>query len=155
MTLPLLHSPADVLRWLMVSLSLGSDPTPWAGGSGNAWPIFCVSEPTEPDNCLTVKDTQGHDDGRTMHSELEQHWGIQVRIRSIDEPTGVAKAYAIRQVLSEEVLSAPVTMVNPDATYLVYNCASFGSVLPLGKDVPRSKRSLFTINLTAVIRRTA
>ena len=54
MTSQLDYSPADVLRWLLVSLSAGTDPADDA-----AWPAYVSNEPDSPDNLLVMYDTAG------------------------------------------------------------------------------------------------
>ena len=147
----LLHSPADVIRGCLIDLGLGSDPTldPQA-----AWPIYVSSEPTTPDNCLTVYDTQGVEDGSSqLDGELWTHHGFQVRVRSTDHVTGWARANAIRQALAQQVLDNAVAVGT--SHYVIHAAAGIGSVLVLGKDTPTSKRSLFTLNATAVLRQVA
>lgn len=143
------HSPADILREVMVAtLSLGTDPD-----DGDVWPVYASSEPDSPDNCITVFDTEGVKTGRLMvGGEVTEHHGIQIRVRSVDFPTGYAKARAIAVSLDEELYYDPVTMESS-----IYNVRCFNrtsGVLSLGKDVPNTKRNLFTINGLLSVRRT-
>lgn len=151
----LTHSPAEVIQWLIVALDLGSDPDPANDALVGDWPVYFDSEPSNPDNCLTVYDTTGQNDGRTMiDGELLQHYGIQVRIRATDARTGWTKAQGIRKTLSENDVQRTVHVVadGVDAVYTLWNLARFGTVLRLGKDVSKTKRSLFTINFLASLR---
>lgn len=159
MAIPALHhSPADIIRWMMVAINLGSSPTPWETGgstsSANAWPIFVAAEPNIPDNVITLYDTTWQSDGRAMHSgEQFQHYGIQVRVRGIDHPTGLLKALTIRETLDQSVYDRTISIPVGSSTYrYTVHCISSSSVLFLGKQTPSSKRSLFTINAKTTIR---
>lgn len=136
------HSPADVLRRLLIQLGLGTAPETRPLES---WPIYASNEPSDPDNCITVYDTAGTDDGRSMiDGELFGHYGIQVRVRSLDHATGWLKADAIQTALAETVYDNAVTIGG--SSYLVHSANKIGDVLALGKDVSDTKRSLFTLN---------
>ena len=143
----LLHSPADVTRHLLISLGLGTDPD-----DGGAWPVYATSEPDLPDNALTIYDTVGTSDGRSMiDGELYQHYGIQVKIRAATHSGGgYGKADAIRTALAETVYDETVHV--GDSTYLVHCYSRIGEVLTLGKETPTSKRSLFSINAIVALK---
>jgi hypothetical protein len=141
MSLPLLHSPADLIRHALIALGLGSDPL-----LGGQWPVYATNEPSMPDNCITVYDTAAQGDGRAMvDGESFEHRGIQVRVRGADHATGYVKTYAIRRSLDEDLYGMLLTLSG--ATYELYNIAR-STILVLGKDTPNTKRSLFTINMT-------
>lgn len=139
------HSPAKVIQWLLIDLGLATDPE-----DEQDWPAFSPNEPDEPDNCITVYDTAEKADGRIMNDgEVARHWGFQVRIRAVDQPTGRTKAEAIRHTFDEGVTYRAVTVGAKQ--YLVHGI--YGTnMLPLGKEVPKTKRRLFTINGTTTIR---
>lgn len=140
------HSPADIVREVLIQIGQGSDPD-----LGDDWPVYESGEPDSPDNCVTVYDTQGRDDGRSMpDGERAEFHGIQVRIRSQTSKEGFVKARAMAIAMDTEVL---LEEVDVDAyTYRVNSLNRTSDVLPLGKDSPGSKRSLFTINLVTSIR---
>jgi hypothetical protein len=151
MSIALSNSPAEVVRALLIALNLGTDPTPWASGSGNPWPVVATNEPATPDEVITVYDTVGTDDGRTMtDGESLHHYGIQIRIRSSNHINGWLKSKSILKTISEIFNQHSVTING--ITYVVYNFARIGQVIPLGKQTPQSLRSLFTLNCTVVIR---
>ena len=143
----LLHSTADVIRKLLIDLSLGTQP------SANAdWPVYCASEPSFPDNCITVYDTEGMSDGRSMvDGEVWGHNGFQIRIRAVSHTVGWLKADSIWVALSlvQRVTVTPAV----DTSYLIPCIAGIGDVLVLGKDMNSSRR-LFTINATTPLRMT-
>lgn len=139
------HSPADVVRWLLIQLGIAAEPpvTPW--------PAYCSSEPNFPDDCVTVYDVAGVDDGRLMVTgEAPTHYGVQVRVRATDHATGYAKASEIRDTFAEDVLLETVTI--SDTTYLVQAMSRIGNVIALGKETPAGRRSLFTCNATVSLK---
>ena len=140
------HSPAQIVRQLLIDLSLGTLPS--ASGS---WPVYATHEPNTPDDCVTVYDTAGTDDGRSMISgELWGHDGFQVRVRGKDHDTGWLKADAIQAGLAESVYDRTVRVSS--SAYLVHAITRIGDVLTLGTEAPTSKRSLFTINATLSVK---
>lgn len=140
------HSPADILASLLVALIKGTNPDDNAD-----WPIYISSEPNAPDNCITVYDTLGQDDGRSMiDGTLWQHYGFQVRIRATTHMVGHARASLIRDALSLEVIQREVTI--GANTYVIQAASRIGQVLYLGKIVPASMRSLFTVNGLLTVR---
>ena len=153
----LAHSPANVIRWLLVDKGLGTSPRLVL-----SWPVWTAGEPKVPDNVITVYDTQGTDEGAVMvgpRGELQGHYGFLVRVRAKDQPTGWAKANAIRASLSEDVYDntvvVPAWQGIAGATYTVENCAGVGHVLSLGVNVENEKTWLFTVNAVATINQVA
>ena len=146
MTIALVHSPADVVRQHLIDAGLGTAPS--ASGS---WPVFAIGEPSEPDNCLTVYDTAGSSAGRTMpDGEIQGMYGIQVRIRSATHALGWAKANAIGAHLSEVAYQEVVHY--GASNYLIHCFSRIGDVIPLGKNVPDTRRFLFTLNCMVNLR---
>lgn len=143
------HSPADVVRKLLITLELGhaSPPT-----SADQWPIYVSAEPTDPDNVITLYDTEGRSHGRVHNDgERQEHHGFQVRVRARTHPLGYAKAKAIAETLDTGIYQEVVTM--PDDTHYLVHAVSRGSdVLPIGFESPTSKRVLFTINALVALR---
>lgn len=148
MSLVLLHSPADIIRWLLVAKSEGTSPllTPL-----QPWPIYRGNEPTVPDECLTVYDTTAQADGRSMiDGETWRHEGIQVRIRAADYTPAFAKARSIARTLDESVYNDTVAI---DGHHYLVHSVSGTNLLVLGKGVPDSKRNLCTVNGLVALRR--
>lgn len=145
----LMHSPADVCRWALIRVGVGTDPTASPLGS---WPIYASKEPDAPDNVITLYDTAGQDDGRSMvDGELQEHYGIQVRFRAQDEPTGRQKAEAVRKAMAESIYYTNLAV--GAYRYLVHCFGPIGNVIGLGEDLRSSKRRLFTVNAMVSLRR--
>lgn len=138
------HSPADVLRKLLVSLSLGSYP---ANPSGS-WPIYASGEPDEPDSAITVYDTTGVTNGRTAPDmEMHEYHGVQIRIRAAAHTAGYAKSRATAIAL-DGIQDRTVSIGS--TTYIVQVVNRTGDVLSLGKE--DGKRSVFTVNALVMVR---
>lgn len=141
----LTHSPADVLRWLLIAKGVGSDPTIQPLGN---WPIYAADEPDGigvPDNVITVYDTDGTDEGRIMiDGEPQGHNGFQVRVRASDHKTGYAKIDEVWTVLGKEIYDDAVIL--DGIVYLVHSANKIGDPIPLGKEVGETKRRLFVLN---------
>jgi hypothetical protein len=138
MSSSLSHSPAEVIAQLLREAGYTS--------------VYTKGEPSSPDSVITVKDTAGTDDGRTMvDGELQQHYGVQVRVRSPEHPAGWLVTNNIRVLFSEGVNQQVVTM-GDGTRFLVWAVTNIGQILPIGKDTPRTKRDLFTLNATVPMR---
>jgi len=135
------HSPARVLQQLLLDLGLGGDPE---DDPVPAWPVFVSREPSSPDECLTVYDTEERRHGRTMADGAKVvHYGVQVRVRSRTYEAGRAKADAVQATLEKGVYQTNVSIEGH--AYTVGN-VSGAALRTLGKDVPGSKRDLFVVN---------
>lgn len=137
----LAHSPAEIVRQLLVDLSLGTNRA-----DNSDWPVFDSSEPDSPDNCITVYDTVGTSQGRIMFDGFQEGYdGVQIRIRSTTHDVGWAKADAIKLAL--DALYQRMVAVST-SRYEIHsiNRVSAPSVEVRGKDTPSTKRSLFFIN---------
>lgn len=142
----LTHSPARIIRQLFVDVGLGAEPV----NTLTVWPVFSGREPDLPDNCITIRNTQGTSFGFTQtNGQLQEMHGIQVRIRGVTEEVAYGKARAIAVAMDESILDATVIVAN--SVYHVQSITRIGAPLDLGKEVPKSQRNLFTINATVVV----
>lgn len=142
----LTHSPADVLRHLLVELGQGVLPS-----VGGDWPIYVGAEPNTPDSVVTLYDTAGRDDGRVMSDgERQEHHGVQIRLRDPDHQSGYLKARAVALALDQDIAQSEQTIAG--TTYTVHAVSRTTDVISLGKEVPKSKRNLFTINVVVALR---
>lgn len=146
--------PSNVIQQMMIDLSLGVSPSSKPLGS---WPVYYSNEPSEPDNCLTVFDTEHVSDGRMMmDGEVNEHYGIQVKVRSSLFSSGNAKASTIATQF-DSVLRRSVTITESSGVgstlyhYLVHSLSRVSGPLHLGTQVDISRLHLFTINFTATI----
>lgn len=137
----MIHSQAYILRSVLIYLSQASAPS-----SQTTWPVFVDNEPNLPDNCITVYNTAGTEDGRAMISGLLfDHEGLQIRVRSVDHPTGWNKLREIRDAISMSVRNLFLTVEGEP--YRVNAVTRIQDVIPIGTE-QTSKRLLFTLNCT-------
>ena len=142
------HSPAEIVRKLLVDLSQGTEPS--AAGS---WPIFAAREPTNPDSLITVFSTGIEHQGRDMNDgEVKDRYTVSVRVRCASDNTGYIKASNIGQALDKSVRNMSVTISSK--TYLVYAASRKNGPLALGNE-PESKRVVFSLNYSLAIKQTA
>ena len=148
MSTSLTHSPADVIRWLLVSGSLGTNPS-----LGLTWPIYASDDPDLPDDLMTVYDTAGVTQGRLQETgETAEHRGVMVQIRGIDQPTTWAKADAVRAYLDESVHNEIITVGG--SQYVVHAVTRKSGPISLGRE-PTTSRFLFTLNAVVSLRQIA
>lgn len=145
------HSPSDIIRKMLVDAGLGTEPS-----AAGAWPVYGISEPSEPDNVITVYDTAGRDRGRTFDGERQEQNGFQIRVRASSHVEGYARARALAMAL-DALYRVTVTVTDgpAPATYLVHSMNRTGDVLVVGKEIPITHRHLFTINGMTTIRQVA
>lgn len=138
------HSPADIIRYALVDLGAGTLPS-----LQQEWPIFVHLEPDTPDNCMVVYDTVGFLQGR-LHptGQFVNHYGFQVLLRTSNAKEGMIKLASVEALLNS-VRRLEVSV--EDAIYLVHSTTQRTPILPLGRDVDNSDRSLFTINYTVTL----
>ena len=145
---PLSHSPADVIAQVLIDLGLGADYA--TDPTSVAWPVSVNDEPDEPDDEITVNDTEGRMQRRRLWDGRwgEMH-GVQVKVRSADPVEGYAKADAVKAAL--DALANRECAVDGTA-YRVQSVSRTGGVLSLGKLRPvAAGRYGFTVNAVATI----
>ncbi len=136
----LYFSPADILRYLIVQLGLGTMPV--ANGD---WPVYCDSEGSAGDNSITTFDTEGTDDGvHQVDGNIQGMWGVQIQIRATDHNTGWRKSNTLYNTLSQGVYDVYVEV--EETMYRIHSVTIPGDVNRIGKE-PNSNRRLFTLNV--------
>lgn len=142
----LTHSPADIVRWTLIDLTVGTDPS-----TGAAWPIFCDGEGDTPDNAITVYNTSGIVEGEVHYNgEVQEHYGIQFRVRATKPTVAWPKINELMLACDQQVNNNIITV---DGTQYYVECITRkGTVLALGKESPTSKRFVYTLNATVSLR---
>ena len=141
------HSPAEILRWVLVAAGVVGDPRI----SGVLWPCYTSLEPNLPDECVTTFDTNNRDQGRIqIGGKRQEHYGVQIRIRSKTHSSGWPKADTIKETLDQSILRD--TIIIGSSTYCVHAVSRTSGVLELGKELAVTKRHVFTINCVVDVR---
>lgn len=125
------HSPADVIRYMLIQHGLGT----LHSGSGvpDNWTIFSDVEPDRPDAVITVYNTMGVKHAQIhVTREVIEDEGIQIRVRSRTPAEGYEKANAIANELDEFVLQETVTIGT--SVYCVHSFNRTSNVIPFPKD---------------------
>lgn len=143
------HTQAKIMRALLIFLGQATLPS-----DDGDWPAFTGHEPNAPDSVITIYNTTGLKDGRSMiDGEVEMHPGVQIRVRAPDEDGASTKINAIAQALDTEVKYAVVTI--DGSVYTIYSVSRTSDPFSLGQETPNSSRYIFTLNVVASLRQTA
>lgn len=135
------HLPSDIIRQLLIDLSLGTD-------GGATWPIYSTSSPNEPDDVIVVVQTESIFQGRDMNSgESQEFYGFNISVRHDDVVTAGDKSQDIVFALDNTVDRDVVSMTTPTNTYQIEATTRTGAPLPLGKEQSGGRRELYSINL--------
>lgn len=135
------HSPADVVRQLLVDLSHAIDPS----DSGD-WQAFTGLEPQDPDDVITVYDTAGISQLRDNPTgQRDEQHGIQIRVRSGTPDKGWDKIQDIAVALDADVSFQGVKVGS--TFYTVVAITRTSTVFSLGRE-ESGQRFLFTVNAT-------
>jgi hypothetical protein len=150
---PLSNSVAEIVQYLLVQLGVATLPV---GTAAWIWPIYEGTEPDQPDNVITVYDTDSVMEGRTtVDSEKQSHYGFQVRVRASDKPTAFLEANEIAIALDTRATNVSVTVADPEIGTHVYSISAVtrqGDPLYIGAERATSKRKIYTVNATVALR---
>ena len=149
----LTHSPADVVRWLLIAAGQGTEPI-----TNYDWPIHVSLEPDYPEQCITIYDTGGVTFGNFQPTGEEQEYpGLMIQVRSNTHKIGYQKTDSLTKYIDQSVLNQTVTVTDENGnenTYKVNNLIRQGTINNLGKD-PDDSRFRFTVNFLVSLRQTS
>src|SRR6266852_910018 len=138
------HSPARIVAALLISAGQGSDPTL---APLQDWPCYATNEPSDVDDILVVRDTVGRHDGRLMiDGSQQEHHGFQLAVRASDHDIGWVKANAVKIFMTEAAYQAEVIIGTHN--YLIWCFSNVQLIDVTGRQTPKTKRTLITINGT-------
>jgi hypothetical protein len=133
--------PSEILwEYLVETAGLFTDPD-----DGGEWPLYINELPdgNGVDNTTAcVSDTVGLYDGKSMDGTIDQHYGIQIRLRAFTEASAYGKAATVESTLAP--ISNVDVVMGSDETYRINNISQAGSIIRMGPDEKR--RINFTIN---------
>lgn len=128
---------SEIMQQLLVDLGIGSLPS-----ADDDWPIYSEHLMDQPDDAMSVveRDARGH--GRTQTDGLTQeHFGIQVLVRSNDITAGYKKAASILSTWDQDVQNTEVTIGSN--SYTVQTVNRTGAVVRAGIE---GGRYLYSVN---------
>lgn len=138
------HSPADIVRWLLIDLNVGTDPN-----LQDNWPFFCDGEGDTPDNAITAFNTSGIVQGEIQfNGEVQEHYGLQFRLRATKPTVAWPKINEVMRAIDQQVNNNVITVEGTQ--YYVECIARTGTVFALGK--VDGKRYVYTLNATVSLR---
>jgi hypothetical protein len=158
MGLPLANSPADVVRYVLIALGLGTLPP--ANPVEGTWPISANQELNSPDGVVVIYDTTGNKDARSMiDGEVTEHPGIQIRVREDTDLAAQTQAELIKVAVDQQVAGYNVQILNGLTNvvhnFTVMNISRSGNPIQVGNESPTSRRRLYTINATVTVVQTS
>lgn len=135
------HSPGEVIRQMLVDLSLGTLPE-----SVSSWPTYYsfLPEDKNTNNLLCVYDTAAVMQGRTFDGETQKFFGFQIAIKSNTLSDGRNKGRAILDAIDTDTHNLEVELEG--STYLLHSVDQTGDLIYAGMENPTTRRRLFTIN---------
>lgn len=143
-------TPAAILREYLILQGLVTLPSV----AGN-WPMYVSSMPdgdNVDDNAGAAYNTTPIKDGRLMAGAVIQHYGVQIKIRAVDETTGWNKCSAIAAEF-DRVHNASV--VHNGTTYLLENISQTTGINSLGTEPGTKRRELFTMNYIVTLKQSS
>lgn len=145
---------ADILRYLLIDLGVGSNPAVTDQALDRVWPIHADSEPDDPDECITVYSPTSAIDGQSpFDGDLWERPSWSIRVRSRTKESGKAKANAVKVAVCG-VYWQVVTVPDPTGTggtdYRVETMLPTSGVNSIGQE-QGTGRFLFTINGTCTL----
>ena len=140
------HSPAQILRAYLVSLSKVNELT-------GDWPSYISTHPDEPDQSICFMDVEPVKQGRIMRTgEVIRQLRVMVHIRSKTFSPGWTKANEISDALDTLLRQ---TVVIGGSSYKIHSVSSIQGVNSLGTEPGTTKRrELFSLNVQPSIRET-
>ena len=136
-------SPAAILRAYLISESLVTLPS-----SSSDWPCYRGGLTDEPDNCISIQDAPGSNDGRYMtDGSYSIHPGFALLVRSNSYSDAYSKIEAIYDALS--ALSGESVSIG-DNDYKIQACSLPSYVAPLQRD--EDNRMRFILNGTMTLK---
>lgn len=133
MSHPVAQTVAMILWRYLVDESSVDDP---AATPPLTWPAYVGSRfPDTPDQAVSLIDTGGFVDGRVMTGEVQDHPGIQLRVRHRKPNDAHKKCTELADKLATMKRTTVIWNPGPSqVSYLVHNVSRRGSVNPIGPD---------------------
>lgn len=117
------------------------------------WPLYQGHIPDGEEvetNCGGIYDTAGINDPRSMDGTVNEHPGIQLRIRARDYEIGFAKIEDIAAALDAVIRE---TIVVGSSTYRLQNVSRTTPIVSLGVEPGTKRRIAFTVNYLITVKK--
>lgn len=133
--------PSSILwEYLIETAGLFSNPA-----NGTAWPLYDGNLPdgnATPNVAAALFNTSGLLEGKDMHSNLDQRYGIQVALRCFSESDGYDKAKEVQNSV-KDIHNEDISIVSGE-TWRILNVHQTSPIVKIGID--EKGRTLHTIN---------
>lgn len=143
----LIDKPSKIVRAYFIALNTTGLVLPSSGGASGPppWSCFTNTLPDTPDSAVVIGDTAGTLHGKLMRTgEQMLHFGIQVRVRALDDDVAYQKVV----LLMENLNKIKMTTVTLGSNQYVIRCAARTSqpvFMGVDKD-DQKRRTNYTVN---------
>lgn len=140
----MIHTSAEILAHYLISI--GIFDTPSHGASCPLYVAFLPARENGNDSAV-ITETIGVLDGRYADGVYVEHYGSQLRVRSLSYSKGYLKTYNASLELNS-ILNTPITL--DGVFYRINNVSRTSSVIPLGVE-ENGRGFSFSVNFLSTI----
>lgn len=140
----MIHTSAEILAHYLISIGIFDMPS-----HGASWPLYVAFLPARENgnDSAVIAETTGILDGRYADGKYVEHYGSQLRVRSLSYSEGYLKTYNASLELNS-ILNTPITL--DGVFYRINNVSRTSSVIPLGVE-ENGRGFSFSVNFLTTI----
>ncbi len=140
----MIHTSAEILAQYMMDVGVFEMPSQAA-----SWPLYIAFLPARENgnDSAVIAETTGILDGRYADGKYVEHYGSQLRVRSLSYSEGYLKTYNASLELNS-ILNTPITL--DGVFYRINNVSRTSSVIPLGVE-ENGRGFSFSVNFLTTI----
>ena len=140
----MIHTSAEILAQYMMDVGIFEMPSQAA-----SWPLYIAFLPARENgnDSAVIAETTGILDGRYADGKYVEHYGSQLRVRSLSYSEGYLKTYNASLELNS-ILNTPITL--DGVFYRINNVSRTSSVIPLGVE-ENGRGFSFSVNFLTTI----
>ncbi|MDD2626863.1 MAG: hypothetical protein PHI87_04865 [Candidatus Methanomethylophilus sp.] len=140
----MIHTSAEILAHCLISIGIFDMPSQAA-----SWPLYIAFLPARENgnDSAVITETTGVLDGRYADGVYVEHYGSQLRVRSLSYSKGYLKTYNASLELNS-ILNTPITL--DGVFYRINNVSRTSSVIPLGVE-ENGRGFSFSVNFLTTI----
>lgn len=140
----MIHTSAEILAQYMMDVGIFDMPSRAA-----SWPLYVAFLPARENgnDSAVISETTGVLDGRYADGVYVEHYGSQLRVRSLSYSEGYLKTYNASLKLNS-ILNTPITL--DGVFYRINNVSRTSSVIPLGVE-ENGRGFSFSVNFLTTI----
>ena len=140
----MIHTSAEILAQYMMDVGIFEMPSQAA-----SWPLYIAFLPARENgnDSAVIAETTGILDGRYADGKYVEHYGSQLRVRSLSYSEGYLKTYNASLELNS-ILNTPITL--DGVFYRINNVSRTSSVIPLGVE-ENGRGFSFSVNFLTTV----